>query len=363
MSGSLQGRTLLSLSSVLLFAACASTQTSSQTSSQPMPASAPARGSAESASAGAFQRQHPYLASLIRATEVSNELTHDRVVAARGGGEQLDGQLQAQLVQDVLLAAESPRLAPSGEFAALAPPRVQAMLQRGQLLQRLIYDTYADPAVSNPKAEVEAAVDAYLADAELAFPAEPKGMEIMDGQTYSKAFREGYARLNGLMWAGHWLQLAAFEPLLLYRVAPEKQQAAVLAIAARYWSMFEAPPERFPVAMPMAPAIAPSLVRLHPRAAAIIDNMNMMHDVLSDLLVNASVTDKTAALEDAVRQFTDPKHLAVEWYEWNRMAILHGVGNQGGSATEFLPRPERTELMDHSGHTGHGGMMPPGMGM
>jgi hypothetical protein len=50
--------------------------------------------------------------------------------------------------------------------------------------------------------------------------------------------------------------------------------------------LFGSPPNAFPDEFPLALAIAPGLVVVHDRSAAIIDNLNMMLDVLTDVLVH-----------------------------------------------------------------------------
>jgi hypothetical protein len=250
--------------------------------------------------------------------------------------------------------SEGPQQRPDQAEGAV-PPLVHEMMARAQVLRADIYDIYADDGLPDKAPMVEAATDRYLADTALAVPAAPKSMEVMDAQAYSKAFRTAYPHLNGFMWAQHWLQLAVLENLVQPQ-SQEKRQASLFAVVARFWDMLEGAPLALPVQMPMAPTIARALTREHPRAAAIFDNIDMMHDIVADILVNPIVVDKRGAIEQAVRDLRDPRYLPATFYDWNRMAIIHGVDNQGGWPTDIMARPPHTEVnTDHFSHLNHGG--------
>src|SRR4051812_50176131 len=47
--------------------------------------------------------------------------------------------------------------------------------------------------------------------------------------------------------------------------------------------------EQYPRVMPMTAVVAPEFSRRHPRAAAIFDNLHMMHDIISDVLASDSI--------------------------------------------------------------------------
>ena len=100
------------------------------------------------------------------------------------------------------------------------------------------------------------------------------------------------------------------------------------------------------------PSIAPELVTTHLRTAAIIDNLNMMHAVLADVLVHPKVTDLRAALDEVIEQFTDPRRTA--WSDvddWIRMALRHSIFEQGGPAIGVMTVSDR----NGSGHLQHAG--------
>jgi hypothetical protein len=67
-------------------------------------------------------------------------------------------------------------------------------------------------------------------------------------------------------------------------------------------------PNALPEELPLTPAIAPGLVALHDRSAAIIDNLNMMLDVLTDVLVHPAVVNRRATVDAVIAQFTDRQY-------------------------------------------------------
>lgn len=316
--------------------------------------------------AGALREHHPQVASLLESLDAAHERIH-RELSAPGTAPaaEVDRRLYERVVAGLLPGRGSSPVAvePDGEGDGTpATPTGHAAAHsaaRGaESLRRRIYELYADPAVGDRWQKVEAAIDDYLsAGTGAALPVEPKDVEIAREASYAGSFAEAYPRLSGLLRAHRWLQLAVHEPLIEYE-SPVRRHAGLTAVTARFWQMLENPPETTPRVLPLAPAIAPALVREHPRAAAIFDNLHLMDEVMADALVGPEVTDRRAAMDEAVGWFMDSDFLGASWYDWNRSAILRGVGNQGGWATGFLPRPERTP-MGHDDHGGH--MVIPGM--
>ncbi|MFW6200764.1 MAG: hypothetical protein ACOC8K_09325 [Gemmatimonadota bacterium] len=329
------------------------------------PVAAQQAGAGEGGQGDAVERNHPYLADLLNAFEASHGLVYQAVLDRDGSSQRADREAYDRLVRDVLADPGWEAAMAAGEGSGNAglvpdvvPDRVLVALERADDFHRDLLAIYADPDATAKFRDVEALVSEYRADPETAFLTDPKDLGLVADQSRSEAFREAYPHLHGLMWAHRWLQLAAFEPLIRYQ-APERRRAGIMAVMARYWSMLENPPERFPSEMPMAPTIAPALVAYHPDAAAILDNANLFHDVVANTLVQEGAQGESDALLASLSRFQDPNYMGTSWYDWNRMAILHGVGNQGGWATNIIPDPRQTEIhMD--GHGDHH-MVIPGM--
>ncbi|MGH7629728.1 MAG: hypothetical protein ACREOF_10190 [Gemmatimonadales bacterium] len=137
--------------------------------------------------------------------------------------------------------------------------RAKMMFDWTHLLHRQIYDVYADERL--PMAEkdslIEKLTDYYLTNECKAFRPVPKSMTLMDDQYYSQVFRKGYPKVNGLIWAYHWLQVGLYEPLIVGQDRV-KRKAGVDAALARFWSMVEDPPQAFPKVMPMTATWRPT---------------------------------------------------------------------------------------------------------
>ncbi|HEX2187345.1 MAG TPA: hypothetical protein VHG51_00545 [Longimicrobiaceae bacterium] len=245
-------------------------------------------------------------------------------------------------------------------YAKLAP-EAKMMFHWAHLLHRQAYDVWADERLS--PAEKDAAMAEVLAyyrsRPDLAFSTVPKSMEIMDGQYFSLAFRQRYPKFNGLIWAYHWLQVGLYEPLLVGGDVQERK-AGVDATVGRFWQMISDAPENMPHLMPMTASVAPEFSRRYPEVAIVFDNLHMMHDVVSDVLVSEKVP-RGRKRQELLRQaelFRSDTAYATTREEWLRMAEMMGANNMGGRAVGFtaaLPEPTVARGasmadMDHGAH-------------
>lgn len=225
------------------------------------------------------------------------------------------------------------------EYAKLVP-EAKAMFDWAHVLHRQVYDVWADERV--PLTEKDALVTKLLAyyktRRDLAFSSVPKSMELMEGQYYSRAFRERYPKFNGLIWGYHWLQVGLYEPLVIGHNSDERQ-TGVLAAVARFRQMLENAPEHMPRLMPMTAAIAPTFSARYPEAAIIFDNLHAMHDVISDILASPKVPKdrKRREILIAAARFRDSTSYPMTRKEWTDMAQMMGAANMGGPAVQFLP--------------------------
>jgi hypothetical protein len=219
-------------------------------------------------------------------------------------------------------------------------PEAKFMFEWAHVLHRQVYDILADRRLT--RAQQDSAVDViwrfYRARRDLAFSPVPKSMALMQEQWYSLAFRNAYPKMNGLIWAYHWLQMGLYEPLVVGKTE-EDRQAGVATAVARFRQMLDGAPEGFPVVMPMTPAIAPAFTERFPHLAAVFDNLHSMHDVVSDILANPAVPsgDKRRMILEAGRAYRDDTTEAMTVPAWKRMAVGMGIENQGGPAVGLLP--------------------------
>ena len=220
--------------------------------------------------------------------------------------------------------------------------RAKLMFDWAHVLHRQIYDVYADPSLTPMRRDtvIEQLTDYYLRRGDRAFSVVPKSMALMDDQWFSQAFRRREPRFNGLIWAYHWLQVGLYEPFIEGAGA-----AGVAGTVAHFWAMVDGGETTMPRVMPMTSAVAPQFAAQHPRAAVIFDNLHMMHDIISDILVNDSLSraEKSRLIDAQLDEFRDPAHHVISMEEWRAMADHMGgveaMGGRAGRAAPAAPAP------------------------
>ena len=309
-----------------------------------------------------FLATYPAAARLFNAFDYGHAVLYERLYTQRGDAAKALGKEYEFLTTDLLV--RPPRFAVveeavSPRYAKIAW-RAKQMFDWAHLLHRQIFDIYSDDRLDQAARDslVERVTDYYLARREYAFAPVPKSMDLMEGQYFSQTFRRTYPKFNGLIWAYHWLQVGLYEPLV-QAGTPADRKAGVDAALARFWSMLQDPPSRMPAFMPMASAIAPRFSERHPRAAAIFDNLHMMHDIISDILTADTIPQdrKRAEIYAQLDELRDSTRNTMTWDEWRNMGeMMGGVALMGGPATGLIPNP-RTPPPAAAGMEGmqHGG--------
>ena len=313
-----------------------------------------------------FLERYPEGGRLFNAFDYGHAVLYEKLLTRP---HELERELEVRqfdyLTTDLLV--RPPRFAVAEEvvepsYAKLAW-RAKMMFDWAHLLHRQIYDIYADPRLSRAAQDslIERVTDYYLSNRRLAFAVVPKSMSLMDDQYYSQTFRRRFPKFNGLIWAYHWLQVGLYEPLISGRTVSERK-AGVQAAIARFWSMVEAPPSRFPKVMPMTPVVAPRFTAAHPRAAIIFDNLHMTHDIISDILASDSVPRdrKRATIYRALDQMQDTARDVMSRDDWLDMGtMMGGVAAMGGPAEDLLPAlPAASAVPPEMAGMGHGAGAP-----
>jgi hypothetical protein len=292
-----------------------------------------------------FLERYPEAARLFNAFDYGHAILYERLwTHPSGAGERLAKDFEF-LTGDLL--RRPPRFSIAEEavmpsYARLVS-RARGMFDWAHLRHRQIYDVYADERVppGDKQALVERLTDYYLSNRALAFTVAPKSMSLMDDAFYSQVFRKAYPDFNGLIWAYHWLQVGLYEPLIGGE-SPEARKAGVGRTLARFWQMVDARPAAFPELMPMTGGVAPLFTARHPRAAVIFDNLHMMHDIISDILLSERVPRaiKGKTIEAALAEFRDGSKDVMSMKEWLEMPeMMGGVERMGGVA--WIPPPTR----------------------
>ncbi|MBA2457572.1 MAG: hypothetical protein H0V43_01300 [Gemmatimonadales bacterium] len=124
-----------------------------------------------------------------------------------------------------------------------------------------------------------------------------------------------------------WRAKQMFEWALIEGPTPSERKAGVDAALARFWSMLKDPPSRMPKVMPMTPAVAPKFSARHPRAAAIFDNLHMMHDIISDVLASDAIPHarKREVIYAQLDELRDSTTNVMSWKEWREMEATMGA--------------------------------------
>ncbi|HEY0151338.1 MAG TPA: hypothetical protein VGB92_05030 [Longimicrobium sp.] len=289
-----------------------------------------------------FRRNYPAADRLFNAFDYGHAILYEKLYRNPGAPvSELEEKEYNYITRKLLVSP--PRLpleeaAIEVEYVKLAP-EAKMMFEWAHVLHRQIYDVLGDDRLSqaDKDREVAAIVRYYKTRPDLAFSSLPKNMELMEGQSYSTAFRNNYPKFNGLIWGYHWLQVGLYEPLMT-GATPDARQAGVAATVARFRQMLDNAPENMPRVMPMTAAIAPTFAARYPEPAIIFDNLHSMHDVISDILANPNVPRdrKRAEILRAADRYRDNTTFLMSMQEWREMGTMMGIQNMGGPAVGFL---------------------------
>ncbi|MGH7613757.1 MAG: hypothetical protein ACREMW_06935 [Gemmatimonadales bacterium] len=304
-----------------------------------------------------FLSNYPEAARLFNAFDYGHAVLYETLHTRRDSAtaaRELEKQYR-YLTTDLLV--RPPRFAVAEEviepsYAKLAW-RAKLMFDWAHVLHRQLYDVYADEGIPEARKDslVEQLTDYYLSRPDMAFVPVPKSMALMDEQYYSQVFRRRFPKFNGLIWAYHWLQVGLYEPFIAGRT-PDEKKAGVQAAVARFWTMLQDPPATMPRVMPMAATVAPTFTARHPRAAAIFDNLHMMHDIISDILAADAVPreKKRDVIYGVLAEFRDSTRNVMTRDEWLMMGHhMGGIEAMGGPVLGLL----------RTGTSGHDGMRIP----
>ena len=315
--------------------------------------------------ADVLRERHPELYDLVTRLErahgvLFDELAREGAVVRESGSDVPTFGFEFDMVDRLTFlvqgegTAEAEADAAEAGFAALGP-RGAEIVRWGHAFQREVISILADPTVADPAAALTEALERYESRPEAALPRVPKNMDILYGHAYALGFRTGYADLDGLIWAGHWLRLAATEPLTDLPPGPDRE-AGLDTVTTRYYAKlsYGEPPEFFPSEIPLAPAIAPGFIWISPESAMVWDNLSMLLEVLADVLASPQSVDVPVAIEATVDFFMDPALAVTDQDEWEIMALRHGIFFQGGYPLAVMLENERN-ADGHAAHLSGGG--------
>ncbi|MBC7896576.1 MAG: nuclear transport factor 2 family protein [Cytophagaceae bacterium] len=291
----------------------------------------------------AFRNTYPQADRLFNAFDYGHAILYETLWRNPNGsvqrleGREYDYITRTLLVRPPRVPLEEMAIEPN--YSRLAP-EAKAMFEWAHILHRQAYDVLADPGIDDRERDdrMREILAYYRGRRDLRLSEKPKTMALMQEQPYSLAFRRGYPKFNGLIWAYHWLQVGLYEPLLV-ATEPSARRAGIVAAIARFQQMLVSAPDHTPYVMPMTAAVAPAFAARYPEFAIIFDNLHSLHDVISDVLANPSVPRdrKRAEILRAVSRYRDDTTEVMTVDGWKRMSAMMGIENQGGAAVGFLP--------------------------
>lgn len=304
-----------------------------------------------------LESEWPDLYARVIAVERAHGVLYGALLRDRGKVK--ESALYGLLTRRVTAVASLARADPEADAGyALLGMRAAEVIRRTQAFHREVLAIFAGVGAADRTRALDEAVERYLSRPEVSLPDVPKDMTILYDHQYTSFVTDDagprrklpYPNLTGFLWATHWFQLAALEPLEL-ATDPDQRRQGLTVVADRFGRKLSAgtPPDAFPTELPLSPCIAPGLVTIHLRAAAILDNLNMLHVVLTDVLVHPKVGNLRAALDGAIAQFTSRTDRVVEVDDWIQMALRHSIFAQGGPALGTMTQSER----NNNGHLQH----------
>lgn len=211
------------------------------------------------------------------------------------------------------------------------------------VFHRSLYDLFASAAVKDKEAVYRTLLTDYLEKPEAITPHRLDHHGALWSFPESKSFRDRFRTFNTQIWAYHWLQAAVYDVQLSGQL--QAQQALMPKVIAFYHGYLRRPPEEWQ-AMPMMPEAAPEFARRFPEAAAIFDNLHMLHDNFDDILsrpdLYPTLDAKRAAILKILPIYLHRSHGANDLYpDFHEPPAGHADGHAG--MADMGPRPPSAE--------------------
>jgi mono/diheme cytochrome c family protein len=203
------------------------------------------------------------------------------------------------------------------------------------IFHRSLYDLFASDKVQDKQSAYRKLLADYLEKPEAITPHRLDHHGALWSFEESKAFRDKFPKFNTQIWAYHWLQAAVYDVQLLGDVT--RQQELMPKVIAFYHGYLRRPPVEWQF-MPMMPEAAPKFARDYPEAAAIFDNLHMLHDNFDDILTRPDLFPSLAAKRAAILKIL-PIYLHRNHGANDRYPDFHERDAQGHAGMDMGPRP------------------------
>ena len=238
----------------------------------------------------AFGHKYPEAQGLLYAFDYGHALLYEELLLNRGKIADPAAFEKALLARIMKILKNPPTVKPSENDIApnytFTMPLIINMFDWSHDLHQFVYDVMVTAPDRGPQMQKRVAqiFEKYGSIPNIAFTPVCKTMLYMDGHPFSKAFRRTFPSLNLLIWSYHWLQIRLYEDLMApTEAARDKGVAGTLK---KFWNMVSDLPDSADMDdMPMSPETAPSFSAALPYLPGSFDNLHMLHDVISDILV------------------------------------------------------------------------------
>jgi mono/diheme cytochrome c family protein len=209
------------------------------------------------------------------------------------------------------------------------------------IFHRSLYDLFASDKVKDKEPLYRKLLADYLEKPEAITPHRLDHHKALWSFPESKSFRDKFRTFNTQIWAYHWLQAAVYDVQLTGDV--KKQQELMPKVIAFYHGYLRRPPEEWQY-MPMMTEAAPEFAKRFPEAAAIFDNLHMLHDNFDDILARPdlypTLQAKRAAILKILPIYLNRSHAVDDRYaDFHEATGTHTEGHSGMSMSDMGPRP------------------------
>jgi len=195
----------------------------------------------------------------------------------------------------------SPAVPPDEDQVAPTFTRLAWEAQRtfnwAHTFHRSLYDLFASDRVQDKEGAYRKLLANYLSKPEAITSHRLNHHGKLWSFPESKSFREKFRKTNTQIWAYHWLQAATYDVQLMGDAA--KQRELMPKVIAHYHAYLRNPPVEWEF-MPMMPEGAPEFSARFADAAAIFDNLHMLHDNIDDILTARELYPTLQAKREAI---------------------------------------------------------------
>ncbi len=251
-------------------------------------------------------------------------------------------------IEVLAFIASSPAVPPDEEQMAPTFNRmaweVAKSFDWAHTFHRSLYDLFASDAVKDKEVAYRKLLVEYLEKPEAITPHRLDHHGALWSFPESKSFRDRFRAFNTQIWAYHWLQAAVYDVQLKGDVST--QQELLPRVIAFYHGYLRRPAEKWQY-MPMMREAAPAFAARFPEAAAIFDNLHMLHDNLDDVLARPDLyptrDSKRRAMLRILPIYLHRSHGLTDLYSDFHDGAGLAAGGHEGMPMDMGPRPPSVE--------------------